>query len=75
MKVLIQDGQNKKFFNADRGWVNDAQQGDDFESHRRAYDMAQQTSVGEFNIVLYSPIARYAFSIDQGKADTYKHSA
>jgi hypothetical protein len=69
MKVLIQDKQNKKFFAANDGWVSDAQGGFDFESHRRAYAVAQQTTVGEFNIVLYSAVGRYAFKIDHGRTD------
>lgn len=75
MKVLIQDGRNKKYFSSIRGWVNEAGEGDDFESHGRAYAMAQQTSVEEFNIVLFSPVGRYAFSVDHGKTDLCKCSS
>ncbi len=68
MKVLIQDDRNKKFFTANREWVNDVQAGQDFESHREAYATAQQTNAAEFNIVLYSASGRYAFKVDQGKS-------
>ncbi len=74
MKVLIQDKQNKKFFAANEGWVNDAQAGFDFESHRQAYAVALQTGASEFNIVLYSAVGRYALKIDHGRTQPCKSS-
>jgi hypothetical protein len=66
MRVLIQDGRSKKYFN-ERDWVEDVREGANFVSHRLAYTIARQTSVAEFNIVLYSPVGKYSFNIDHGK--------
>lgn len=66
MKVLIQDSQSKKFFAPNRAWVRDAQSGQDFESHHRAFTIAQAAKVPQFNIVLLSTSGRYAFRIDEG---------
>jgi hypothetical protein len=67
MKVLIQDRQSKKFFAAVGEWVHDAREACDFESYRHAYDAAREAAVSEFNIMLFSTLGGYLFSIDQGK--------
>ena len=66
MRVLIQDVQSKKYFN-EREWVKDAREGANFVSHRLAYSVARHSGVAEFNIVLYSPIGGYLFSVDHGR--------
>ena len=67
MKVLIQDGRSKKYLTAVGGWVNDAREGENFVSHRHAYEVARHTATDEFNIVLYSALGGYAFPVDQGR--------
>ncbi len=66
MKVLIQDGQSKKYFTTTGEWVKEPRQGDDFESHRKAFAIARQSKIAEFNIMLYSAIGRYLFRVDHG---------
>jgi hypothetical protein len=69
MKVLIQDSQSKRYLTASGEWVKDAHQGEDFESHRRAFVVAQQARIAEFNIMLYSAIGRYLFRVDHGQTE------
>jgi hypothetical protein len=67
MKVLIQDRESKKFFTAVGDWVNDAREAGDFGSYRQAYDVAREAAGSGFNIMLFSTLGGYLFSIDQGK--------
>jgi len=69
VKVLIQDSQSKRYLTASGEWVKDAHQGDDFESHRRAFAIAQQAKIAEFNIMLYSAIGHYLFRVDHGTSE------
>ena len=66
MRVLIQDARSKEYF-CEREWVKDARKAANFVSHRLAYDVARHTSVAEFNIVLFSPVAGYLFNVDHGR--------
>jgi hypothetical protein len=66
MRVLIQDVRSKKFF-AEREWVSEAREATNFVSHRLAYNRARQTSVPEFNIILFSIVGEYLFRVDHGK--------
>ncbi len=67
MRVLIQDGQSKKFFTAWGSWAPDARQGEDFESHRHAYAVARAANVAEFKITLFYTIAGLLCGVDRGK--------
>jgi hypothetical protein len=67
MRVLIQDERSKKYFTPCGDWAKDAQEAEDFESHRRAYTVARASDIAEFNIILYSPLAGLLCSVDQGK--------
>jgi hypothetical protein len=67
MRVLIQDGRNKKYFAAGGQWVKEVERGEDFESHSKAVASARKSKVAEFNIMLYSGIGRYLFCVDHGK--------
>jgi hypothetical protein len=66
MRVLIQDVKSKKYF-SEHTWVNDAREAANFVSHRLAYTFARQAGIGEFDIMLYSPVGGYLFRVDHGK--------
>jgi hypothetical protein len=66
MRVLIQDGRSKKYLAGAGEWVDDACAGRNFGSHLLAYEIARQTELPQFNIVLYSPRINHPFAVDNG---------